>query len=56
MERWRCSVCGYTYDPDKGDVFGGIPPHTPFTALPDAWHCPKCGASKDKFFPLAWVE
>ncbi len=49
MEKWKCTVCGYIYDPEKGDPDGDIPPGTPFSKLPDTWVCPVCGAPKDMF-------
>jgi len=49
MDKYRCSVCGYLYDPEKGDPEGGIPPGTPFEALPEGWVCPVCGADKSLF-------
>ncbi len=49
MDKYECSVCGYTYDPAKGDPDGGIAPNTPFEDLPDDWVCPVCGAAKDLF-------
>lgn len=49
MEKYRCSVCGYIYDPGKGNPDRGIVPGTPFNRLPDDWVCPECGAEKDKF-------
>jgi rubredoxin len=49
MERWKCVVCGYIYDPVVGDPDGGIAPGTPFDQIPDGWTCPVCGASKDMF-------
>ncbi|UCF05478.1 MAG: rubredoxin [bacterium] len=49
MEKWKCSVCGYIYDPEKGDPEGGIDPGTPFEQLPDDWVCPDCGVGKDQF-------
>ncbi|MBS7269979.1 MAG: rubredoxin [Candidatus Freyarchaeota archaeon] len=52
MEKWRCTVCDYVYDPEVGDIDGGIPPGTAFEDLPDDWVCPVCGASKDMFEPL----
>ncbi|MBS7288139.1 MAG: rubredoxin [Candidatus Freyarchaeota archaeon] len=52
MEKWRCSVCGYVYDPKKGDPDSGVKPGTPFEKLPDDWVCPVCGASKDMFEKL----
>jgi flavin reductase (DIM6/NTAB) family NADH-FMN oxidoreductase RutF/rubredoxin len=47
--KYRCTVCGYIYDPEKGDLSSDINPGTPFEQLPDNWVCPVCGASKDKF-------
>jgi flavin reductase (DIM6/NTAB) family NADH-FMN oxidoreductase RutF/rubredoxin len=44
-----CSVCGYVYDPAKGDPDNGISPGTKFEDLPDSWTCPVCGADKSKF-------
>jgi rubredoxin len=53
MQKYECGVCGYVYDPAKGDPDGGIAPGTPFESLPDDWVCPVCGASKSEFEPLA---
>lgn len=47
--KYVCTVCGYVYDPEKGDPDGGIKPGTGFEDLPKNWVCPICGASKDKF-------
>jgi len=47
MEKWKCIVCGYVYDPEKGE--DGIEPGTPFEKLPEDWVCPLCGAGKDMF-------
>jgi rubredoxin len=49
MDKWKCTVCGYVYDPEVGDPDGGIPAGTPFESLPDDWVCPICGATKDQF-------
>lgn len=49
MAKYKCLVCGYIYDPDKGDPDGGIKPGTPFEKLPDTWICPVCGAGKGEF-------
>ena len=51
MKKYVCQVCGYTYDPQKGDSEGSIAPGTAFEDLPDDWTCPVCGASKDQFEP-----
>ena len=29
MEKWKCNICGYIYDPEKGDPDGDISPNTP---------------------------
>jgi rubredoxin len=49
MEKYRCVVCGWIYDPGEGDPDGGIKPGTPFAAIPDKWVCPICGAEKSQF-------
>lgn len=49
LTKYRCSVCGYVYDPEKGDPESDIAPGTPFEELPADWVCPVCGASKDEF-------
>ena len=52
MGKWECTVCGYIYDPEKGDPDSGIAPGTPFEQLPDDWVCPECGVEKDMFEPV----
>ena len=49
MDKYRCTVCGYIYDPKVGDPDGDIPPGTAFKDLPDDWYCPVCGAAKTEF-------
>jgi rubredoxin len=51
MKKYVCGVCGYVYDPAKGDPDSNIPAGTAFADLPDDWSCPVCGASKDQFEP-----
>ncbi|MCD6489997.1 MAG: rubredoxin [Thermodesulfobacterium sp.] len=52
MTKYQCAVCGYIYDPKKGDPENNISPETSFENLPDDWTCPICGASKDDFEPV----
>ena len=52
MAKYKCSVCGYIYNPELGDPDGHVKPGTPFEKLPDDWVCPVCGASKDQFDKL----
>ncbi len=49
MKKYRCTVCGYIYDPAIGDPDGGIAAGTPFEKIPDNWVCPVCGVDKTKF-------
>jgi len=49
MKKWRCSVCGYIYDPKIGDPESGVDPGVPFEELSDSWGCPDCGADKNFF-------
>ena len=49
MDKYRCTVCGYVYDPEKGDPDGGIKPGTKFEDIPNDWVCPVCGAGKEAF-------
>ncbi len=49
MDKYKCTVCGYIYDPTKGDPTADIKPGTKFEDLPDDWVCPECGVGKDMF-------
>ncbi|MBN2352776.1 MAG: rubredoxin [Spirochaetales bacterium] len=51
MQKYRCTICDYIYDPAQGDADGGIKPGTPFEQIPDDWVCPVCGAAKSDFEP-----
>jgi protease I len=42
--KWKCTVCGYVYDPAEN--VGVL-----FEQLPSAWKCP-CGAPKSKFIKI----
>ena len=44
-----CSICGYVYDSELGDVDNGIAVGTPFESLTDDWTCPVCGVGKEMF-------
>jgi rubredoxin len=49
MEKYKCVVCGYIYDPEEGDSSAGIEPGISFSDLPVDYICPVCGAGKDEF-------
>jgi rubredoxin len=51
MPKYVCNVCGYIYDPIKGDPANGVDPGTPFEEIEDNWVCPVCGAGKEEFSP-----
>jgi len=51
-QKYKCTVCGYIYNPDDGDPDTNIPAGTEFKDLPDNWTCPICGASKLEFEPI----
>lgn len=51
MKKYRCTVCGYVYDPAVGDPDSGVAAGTSFDDLPDDWSCPVCGADKGAFDP-----
>ncbi len=52
MKKYRCPVCGYIYDPEKGDPDSGIEPGTAFEDVADDWSCPQCHTIKSKFEPI----
>ncbi len=49
MDKYKCEVCGYVYDPSAGDPDSGIAPGTPFEQIPEDWECPLCGVTKEMF-------
>ncbi len=49
MKKYRCTVCGYVYDPEVGDPDFGVSPGTSFEQLPEDWVCPVCGVEKTEF-------
>ena len=49
MKPWVCTVCGWIYDPEKGDPDYDLAPGTSFEDLTDDFVCPVCGVGKDQF-------
>jgi len=49
MDKFKCLICGYIYDPVQGDPDNGVAPATKFEDIPDTWVCPICGVGKDQF-------
>jgi pyruvate oxidase len=56
MGKWRCRVCGYIYDEERGETATATPAGTTFSSLPDTWRCPICQAGKEAFTPEAEGE
>lgn len=46
---YLCVVCGFVYDEAAGRPEDGIPPGTPWSAVPDDWRCPECNVGKADF-------
>ena len=51
MQKYTCTICGYTYDPVEGDPGSGVMPGTPFDDVPSDWQCPVCSVDKTEFEP-----
>ena len=49
MDKYRCIICDYIYDPELGDPDNGIAAGTAFDDIPEDWACPLCGADKSNF-------
>ena len=51
MQKYVCDICGYIYNPAKGDPDNDIPKGLAFEDLLEDWVCPICGSGKDVFSP-----
>ena len=49
MAEYKCKICGYTYDEDKGERRRNLAPGTVWEDVPDDFKCPLCGAPKKMF-------
>ena len=49
MKKYQCTICGYIYDEEKGDIEHGIAPGTKFEEIPSDWSCPVFCVSIDYF-------
>jgi len=43
-------VCGYKYDPNRGDPEHCIPPGTPLREILKSWACDRCVVEPGKVF------
>ncbi len=49
MKTWRCMICGFIYEEEKGLPDEGIAPGTAWDDVPEDWLCPDCGQGKSEF-------
>ena len=49
MKKYICTICGYIYDEESGDLDNGIAPGTSWDEIADDFVCPLCGVGKDNF-------
>lgn len=52
MSKFKCPICGFTYDEAAGLPEKGIAPGTKWEDVPDDFVCPWCGAEKTMFEEL----
>ncbi len=50
MQKYKCTVCGYVYDPAKATPWAISLPALS-SKPPNSWSCPHCGAFKTSFEP-----
>jgi rubredoxin len=49
MDKWKCTICGNIYEPEKGDPDNNVKAGTKFEELPDNWLCPVCSSLKEVY-------
>ncbi len=49
MKTWRCMICGFIYEEEKGLPDEGIAPGTAWEDVPEDWLYPDCGQGKSEF-------
>ena len=49
MDRYVCTVCGFLYDPELGDVNSCVDEGTEFDEISYSWVCPHCSSPKEAF-------
>ena len=52
MAEYKCTVCGYIYDTEKGESRRDVAAGTAWEDVPDDFRCPLCGAVKTMFKAL----
>ncbi|MGL4669449.1 MAG: rubredoxin [Methanobacteriaceae archaeon] len=51
-QKMKCKVCGYIYNPAKGESRANIEAGTEWGDVPDSFLCPSCGAPKRMFVAI----
>ena len=46
FRKYKCVLCDFIYDEEKGDPDSGLMPGTRFEDIPEKWNCPECGVTK----------
>ncbi|MDR0912306.1 MAG: rubredoxin [Methanobrevibacter sp.] len=49
MSEYKCKICGYIYDEEKGEKRRNVDAGTLWVDVPEAFTCPSCGAPKKSF-------
>ncbi len=49
MTKYKCTICNYVYDTEKGEL-PEIKPGTKHEDLPRDWVCPSCRVSNKRMF------
>jgi rubredoxin len=52
MDKYKCTVCDYVYEEEKGDPEHGVAAGTKWEDVPADWVCPTCGVGKELFVKL----
>lgn len=49
MAEYKCKVCGYVLDTEKGEARKDVAPGTSWEEIGEGFKCPLCGAPKKMF-------
>ncbi len=52
MNKYRCEMCGWVYDPEEDDPSHGVAQGTAFEDVPDDFECPVCDAGIEEFMEV----
>ena len=52
MQKMKCTICGWIYDPEIGVPDEDVKPGTSWDDVDADFRCPECGAVKKWFQPV----